>query len=179
MHMWRRVESWSFACHTKWNIFKTKKEQKSVKEVTLQFSMIFQMRLKNNTVNFRVTCPSNASFPNCSINYVRIFWTDHTGVGFKARGRIVAFFAAVPENSRSKIVYDLRIEILIYKNNSTVSPIIRVAPKYRYSHLQNYPTISSTKCRCPNSGHLSCVCLATTKTCLILNELDNNMHYTW
>jgi hypothetical protein len=148
MHMWRRVESWSFACHTKWNIFKTKKEQKSVKEVTLQFSMIFQIRLKNNTVKFRASCPSNASFSNCSINYVRIFWTDldHTGVGFKPRGRIVAFFAAVPENSSSKTVYDIRLEIFIYKNNSTVCPIKRVAPKYLYFHLQNHPIISSTKC---------------------------------
>jgi hypothetical protein len=48
------VESWSFAYHTTWNISKTKQE--SVKEVTLQFSMIFQIRLKNNTVNFRVIC---------------------------------------------------------------------------------------------------------------------------
>ena len=29
---------------------------------------------------------------------------DHTRVGFEATGRIVAFFAAVPENSRSKTV---------------------------------------------------------------------------
>jgi hypothetical protein len=33
------------------------RKQKSIKEVTLQFSMIFQIRLKNNTVNFRVICP--------------------------------------------------------------------------------------------------------------------------
>ena len=33
------------------------RKQKSVKEVTPQFSMIFQIRLKNNTVNFRVICP--------------------------------------------------------------------------------------------------------------------------
>jgi hypothetical protein len=33
-------------------------KQKSVKEVTLQFSMIFQIRLKNN-VNFRVNMPFN------------------------------------------------------------------------------------------------------------------------
>ena len=33
------------------------RKQKSVKEVTLQISMIFQIRLKNNTVNFRVICP--------------------------------------------------------------------------------------------------------------------------
>jgi hypothetical protein len=33
------------------------RKQKSVKEVTLQFSMIFPVRLKNNTVNFRVICP--------------------------------------------------------------------------------------------------------------------------
>jgi hypothetical protein len=33
------------------------KKQKSVKEVTLQFSMIFQIRLNNNTDNFRVMCP--------------------------------------------------------------------------------------------------------------------------
>ncbi|CAB4012544.1 fibrillin-2-like isoform X1, partial [Paramuricea clavata] len=33
------------------------RKQKSVKEVTLQFSMIFQIRLKNNNVNFRVICP--------------------------------------------------------------------------------------------------------------------------
>jgi uncharacterized membrane protein YagU involved in acid resistance len=38
------VESWSFVYHTKWNISKTKQENKSVKEVTLQFSMIFQIR---------------------------------------------------------------------------------------------------------------------------------------
>jgi hypothetical protein len=36
------------------------RKQTSVKEVTLQFSMIFQIRLKNNTVNFRVTCESSA-----------------------------------------------------------------------------------------------------------------------
>ena len=35
---------------------KTRK-QKSVKKVTLEFSMIFQIRLKNNTVNFLVICP--------------------------------------------------------------------------------------------------------------------------
>jgi hypothetical protein len=35
------------------------RKQKSVKEVTLQFSMIFQFRLKNNTVNFRVICLLN------------------------------------------------------------------------------------------------------------------------
>ena len=29
----------------------------SVKEVILQFSMIFKIRLKNNTVNFQVICP--------------------------------------------------------------------------------------------------------------------------
>ena len=34
------------------------RKQKSVKEVTLQFSIVFQIRLKNNTVNFRVICPS-------------------------------------------------------------------------------------------------------------------------
>ena len=33
------------------------RKQKSIKEVTLQFSMIFRIRLKNNTVNFRVICP--------------------------------------------------------------------------------------------------------------------------
>ena len=33
------------------------RKQKSIKEVTLQFSMIFQIRLKHNTVNFRVICP--------------------------------------------------------------------------------------------------------------------------
>jgi hypothetical protein len=32
------------------------RKQKSVKEIT-QFSVIFQIRLKNNTVNFRVICP--------------------------------------------------------------------------------------------------------------------------
>jgi hypothetical protein len=52
------VESWSFAYHTKWNISKTKQENKYLsKDVTLQFSMIFQIRLKNNNVNFRVMCP--------------------------------------------------------------------------------------------------------------------------
>jgi hypothetical protein len=35
------------------------RKQKSDKEVTLQFSMIFQIRQKNNTVNFRVICPLN------------------------------------------------------------------------------------------------------------------------
>jgi hypothetical protein len=35
------------------------RKQKSIKEVTLQFSMIFQIRLKNNTVNFRVIRPFN------------------------------------------------------------------------------------------------------------------------
>jgi hypothetical protein len=29
----------------------------SVKEVILHFSMIFKIRLKNNTVNFQVICP--------------------------------------------------------------------------------------------------------------------------
>jgi hypothetical protein len=144
MHMWRRVESWSFACHKKWNIFKTKKEQKSVKEVTLQFSMIFQIRLENNTVNFRVTCPSNASFPNCSINYVRIFWTDHTGVGFKATGRIVAFFAAVPENS-----IGLKLYMIFGLKFSFTNTIQLLVLSNEYFHLQNHPTISSTKCRCP------------------------------
>jgi hypothetical protein len=33
------------------------REQKSVKEITLQFSTIFQIGLKNNTVNFRDICP--------------------------------------------------------------------------------------------------------------------------
>jgi hypothetical protein len=37
------------------------RKQKSVKEVTLQLSMIFQIRLKNNTVNFRDICPLNKS----------------------------------------------------------------------------------------------------------------------
>ena len=31
-------------------------KQKSIKEVTLQFSIIFHIRQKNNTVNFRVIC---------------------------------------------------------------------------------------------------------------------------
>jgi hypothetical protein len=33
------------------------RKQKTIKEVTLQFSMIFQIKLKNNNVNFRVICP--------------------------------------------------------------------------------------------------------------------------
>jgi hypothetical protein len=56
--MWR--QSWSFVhvYHTKWNIFKTKQESKnlSIKEFTLQFSMIIQIRVKNNNVNFLVIC---------------------------------------------------------------------------------------------------------------------------
>jgi hypothetical protein len=45
-------------------------KQKSIKEVTLQFSMIFQIRLKNNNVNFRVICPLTLSqFPQSNISY--------------------------------------------------------------------------------------------------------------
>ena len=33
------------------------RKQKSGKEVTLQFSIIFKIRLKYNTVNSRVICP--------------------------------------------------------------------------------------------------------------------------
>jgi hypothetical protein len=38
---------------------RSKKTKIDIKEVTLQFSMIFQIRLKNNTVNFRVIRPFN------------------------------------------------------------------------------------------------------------------------
>ena len=58
MHMWRR----KLALHIIQNEISYKmkylqnetRKQKSIKEVTLQFSMIFQIRLKNNNVNFRV-----------------------------------------------------------------------------------------------------------------------------
>jgi hypothetical protein len=35
------------------------RKRKCVKEATLQFPMIFQIKLKNNTVDFRVICPLN------------------------------------------------------------------------------------------------------------------------
>jgi hypothetical protein len=61
------VESWSFAYHTKWNISKTKQENKYLsKEVTLQFSMIFQIRLKNNTQHLK----RNFSIHPSSYGYV-------------------------------------------------------------------------------------------------------------
>jgi hypothetical protein len=48
MHMWRRK-----LVKMKYLQNETRK-QKYVKEVNLQFSIIFQIRLKNNTVNFRM-----------------------------------------------------------------------------------------------------------------------------
>jgi hypothetical protein len=46
------VESWSsFAYHTKWNISKTKQENKNLSKKLLYS---FQIRLKKNTVNFQV-----------------------------------------------------------------------------------------------------------------------------
>jgi hypothetical protein len=57
MHMWRRKLFLCISYKMKCLQNETRK-QKSVKEVTLQFSMIFQIRLKNtNNVNFLVICP--------------------------------------------------------------------------------------------------------------------------
>jgi hypothetical protein len=57
MHVWRRKLVLCISYKMKYLQIKARK-QKSVKEVTLQFSMqIFQIRLQNKTVNFRVICP--------------------------------------------------------------------------------------------------------------------------
>jgi hypothetical protein len=46
------VESWSFALSYKMKYLQNEaRKQKSITEVSLQFSMIFQIRLKNNNVN--------------------------------------------------------------------------------------------------------------------------------
>ena len=51
------VESWSSAYIIQNEISPNGSKKTSVKEVTLQFSMIFKIRLKNNTVIFQVICP--------------------------------------------------------------------------------------------------------------------------
>ena len=53
MHMWRRRLVLCISYKMKY-LQNEARKQKSIKEVTLQFSMIFQIRLKNNNVNFRV-----------------------------------------------------------------------------------------------------------------------------
>ena len=67
-------------------------------------------------------------------------------VRFEAREPIVAFFAAVPGNSRSKTVYMIfSLKFPFTKKNSTVSSIERDVQKYRYPSTQP-PTISPTEC---------------------------------
>jgi hypothetical protein len=56
MHVWRRKLVFYISYKMKY-LQNEARKQKSAKEVTLQFSMIFQIKLKNNTVNFRVICP--------------------------------------------------------------------------------------------------------------------------
>jgi hypothetical protein len=51
------VGSWPFAYIIQNEISPNGSKKTSVKEVTLQFSMIFKIRLKNNTVIFQVICP--------------------------------------------------------------------------------------------------------------------------
>jgi hypothetical protein len=58
MHVWRRKLVLCVSYKMKY-LQNEAKKQKSVKEVTVQFSMIFQIRLKNNTINFQVICPFN------------------------------------------------------------------------------------------------------------------------
>ena len=72
MHMWRRKLFLCISYKMKYLQNETRK-QKSIKEVTQQFSMIFQIRLKNNTVNFRVICYLNFS-DRSSLEYL---WGDN------------------------------------------------------------------------------------------------------
>jgi hypothetical protein len=67
MHTWRRKLVLCISYKMKYLQNETRK-QKSVKEVTLQFSMIFQIRLKNINVNFRVICPLNSANTNVHTN---------------------------------------------------------------------------------------------------------------
>jgi hypothetical protein len=68
MYMWRRKLVLCISYKMKYRQNEARK-QKSVKELTLQFSMIFQIRQKNNTVNFRVICPSSCIVPWCALLY--------------------------------------------------------------------------------------------------------------
>ena len=52
MHTWRRKLVLCISYKMKY--LQNEAKQKFIKEVTLQFSMIFQIRLKNNIVNFWV-----------------------------------------------------------------------------------------------------------------------------
>jgi hypothetical protein len=54
-HTWRRKLVLCISYKMKY-LQNEARKQKSIKEVTLQFSMIFQIRLKNNIVNFLVIC---------------------------------------------------------------------------------------------------------------------------
>jgi hypothetical protein len=56
MHMWRRKLALCISYKMKY-LQNEARKQKSVKEVILQFSIVFQIRLKNNGVNFRIICP--------------------------------------------------------------------------------------------------------------------------
>jgi hypothetical protein len=92
MHVWRRKLVLCITYTMKY-LQNEARKQKSIKEVTLQFSIIFQIRLKNNNVNFRVVCPLNTKcFKHASYNefaspyffmyiissYIVQFWTNHS-----------------------------------------------------------------------------------------------------
>ena len=58
MHVWRRKFVLCISYKMKY-LQNEARKRKCVKEATLQFPMIFQIKLKNNTVDFRVICPLN------------------------------------------------------------------------------------------------------------------------
>jgi hypothetical protein len=121
MHIWRRKLVLFISYKIKY-LQNEARKQKSVKEVTLQFSMIFQIRLKNNTVNFRVICPLNINLvPRFSIfaptslelrpwyrlvTWPVIFWRI-CSIVFRERiqtFQLSRFYRESPENSYNLLV---------------------------------------------------------------------------